>query len=299
MRETAKGLFYVVLAQVIWGLMPVYWKYTTFVHSFALIAHRIIGSFLFMILLLVISGKWKLFIARLKESAQLHYSLPAAVSVFLNWSIYVYAIQKGEILQTTLGYYICPLILAWIGWTFFDEKPRKAQYIAAALSSIGVVLQTISIGKFPFYAFAVALTFAVYSAIKKKTPYDSVFSMGYETLILLPLASLILLWARAGNWELVQEVSTARYFILSLAGPLTVLPLLFHTQGIRSTALSVSAFIQYLSPTMAMMLGIFVYGEPFDIERFVAFSFSWAALIIFAFDQWKHMKHLQHPHEDE
>ncbi len=288
-----KGLFYVVLAQIIWGIMPVYWKYTTFVNSFALIAHRILGSFVFMVLLLVVIRQWKTFAANFRDAkTQLRYSLPGAIMVMLNWSIYVYAIQKGEILQTTLGYYICPLLLAFIGWTFFGEKPRTAQYVAVVLSTIGVILQTIAIGKVPYYAFAVALTFAVYSAIKKKTPYDSIFSMGYETLFLLPVALITLGLARTGGWELTQSVSRSTYMILFIAGPMTVLPLLLHAHGIRSVPLSVSAFIQYLSPTMAMTLGILVYGEAFDTNRLIAFSFSWAALILFALDQWRHLRTL-------
>lgn len=290
MNGTKKGLLFVILAQIIWGIMPIYWKYTVFVNSIAMIAHRIIWSFVFMLLLLVVIRQWRTFLARLKEPAQLRFSVPGAVMIVLNWFIYVYAIQKGEILQTTLGYYVCPLILAFIGWTFFGEKPRKAQYVAVVLSTIGVVLQTLAIDKIPYYAFAVALTFATYSAIKKSTPYDSVFSMGYETFFLLPLAIMTLFFARTGNWELTKEVSTSTYLILVLAGPMTVLPLLLHAHGLRAAPLSVTAFIQYLSPTMAMFLGILVYGEVFDTQRQVAFSFSWLALIIFAVDQWRYLK---------
>lgn len=291
MSSTNRGIAYCLLSQVIWGIMPIYWKYVTFVDPFALIAHRILWSFVFMVMMVFVIRESRVFFRRLREKAQLRYSVPGAALIVFNWFIYVYAIQKGFILQTSLGYYICPLILALVGWTYYKEKPRPAQIVAAILTTIGVILQVIAIGKVPYYSFAIALSFAFYSLVKKQTPYSSVNSMGYETIFLLPLSLVVLALAKMGGWELTMSVSTGAYALLMLLGPLTVAPLLFHSYGVRSAPLSVVAFLQYLSPTIGMVLGVLVYGELFTSGRLIAFAFSWAAILLFAADQWWHSHH--------
>lgn len=275
-----KGIWYGVAAYALWGFFPIYWKLLHHVPALQLLGHRILWSFLLLLGVIFISKQWKQFRATLNVRTFRIYFV-AALLIGVNWLTYVWAVNAGFIVETSLGYFINPLLSVLMGVVFLRERLRFGQWIPVMLATIGVAYLTFAYGQPPWIALLLAFTFGFYGLVKKLAPLGSLFGLTLETGILF-LPALVYLGAVQGN-------NTAAFldsgFISDLlmigAGLVTTVPLLMFASAAKQIPLSMIGVLQYLAPTIQFLIGIFVYKEAFDRSRLIGFSIVWLALILF------------------
>jgi len=279
-RQT--GTLYVLAAFVMWGLLPVYWKALQSVPSQEILAHRVFWSFVFVSLLLGRKKRWAEFRWTFRSPRNRWVCILTAAIIGSNWFIYIWAINHDHIVDSSLGYFINPLITVLLGVIFLRERLNAWQVSALVLASIGVGYLTLQSGRIPWIALSLALTFGFYGLLRKTARVESLIGLTAETGLLsaLALAFILLLAARgegaagtASVWTHVQLIG---------AGLVTATPLLWYTIGVRRIKLSTAGFLQYLAPTMQLLLGVLVYGEPFTRTHLISFGFIWVALFIFS-----------------
>lgn len=283
-RNMKRGAIIGVSAYLIWGLLPIYWKLLDSVRPEIVLFHRIIWSFIFMIVFIVVTNKTKDFIEECKSIWQKKKKLltitAASIIISSNWLIFIWAVQSDKVIQASLGYYINPLMSVLLGVFILKEKLSKAQITSFILAGVGVTYLTVSYGVFPWVSIVLATTFAVYGLLKKVVNISSIFSLAIETMVITPIA-LIFLISIAG-WDLGfagETVSTSIWLILS--GVATAVPLILFGSAVLHLPLSLAGFLQYIAPTIMLILGVFLYGEDFTTSHFITFLLIWISLILF------------------
>ena len=276
------GLLYAALAYTAWGLFPIYFKQLVQVNAFEVVMHRMVWSFLFLMVVLVVLRRW----AWLRDVARQPRVLLAfglsALLLSANWSVYVWAVQNAHMLDASLGYFILPLVNVAMGFVFLHERPRPAQWLAVAVAASGVLWLTVQAGRLPWVALVLALTFGTYGLLRKVAKLGALEGLTLETLLLLPMAVALLgWWTWHGQGALVQGDPVTLGWLL-LAGPLTAIPLLLFAAGARRIPLATMGLLQYISPSLQMLLGVWLYGEPFEPARAIGFYMIWAALVIYS-----------------
>lgn len=280
-----------ILCYLMWGTAPLYWKLLGEVHSFEVIAQRLIWSFVLMVAICAVMRVN--FLKYFKDKRAMAYLFPASIFVLLNWSIYIYAVSIGHVVDTALGYYINPLLSILFGVVFFKERLTVLQTIAVALCFAGVLYFTVDYGVLPWISISLAFLFAIYGAVKKKGGYPAIPALAVECTITVPIAFVIAFAVAAitGTHAFLGDVSTPHGWYITLlligAGPVTAIPLVLFAQAANNTSLSTLGFIQYLSPTIALLLGVFVFGEPFTQAHAVCFGCIWAGLALVSFETIK------------
>lgn len=280
------GVIHAGLAYFIWGLLPIYWKSLHGIPPGEILANRIFWSFIFMILLIIFTKKNKQFLFTLKEFKKnklLFLSLMLA-SIFnsINWFIYIWAVNTNHMVETSLGYYINPLVSVLLGIIFLKEKLSGVQYVAFVLASIGVGIISFSYGRFPWIAIVLALTFGLYGLAKKLIKVDSSIGLTLETMIISPVALFYIIHLFRNGSQSFLSVSLSIDLLLIGSGVATALPLLYFTKGAQKIPLSMLGFLQYIAPTLMLILGVVFYGEEFTKFQLFSFIFIWAALIIYS-----------------
>ncbi len=278
------GVFYAVLAYTAWGLLPVYFKQLTQVNAFEIVLHRMLWSVVFLLCVLTILKRW----AWLREVARQPRVLAAfALSALLlsaNWSVYVWAVQNAHVLDASLGYFILPLFNVALGFAFLNERLRRGQWLALALATAGVLWLTLQAGRLPWVALLLAITFGFYALLRKLAKLGALEGLTLETLLLAPFAAgLLAWWAWHGQGALVQGDAPTLGWLL-LAGPLTAIPLLLFATGARRLSMATLGILQYLSPSLQMLLGVWLYGEAFEPARAIGFYLIWLALVVYSAD---------------
>jgi chloramphenicol-sensitive protein RarD len=266
-----------------WGLVPLYWKLLKHVPAIQVLGHRIVWSL--AVLAILVAGR------RQARSALANVSRPvvglyaiAAALIAANWFIYIYAVNAGFIVETSLGYYITPLVNVLFGVVFFHERMRPAQWLSIGLATAGVVELTYAYGALPWIAFGLAASFGTYGLAKKKAPLDPLEGLTLETALLAPLAILYLVMLhRTGDGAFLHTGATSDALMIG-GGLVTTVPLLLFAAAVRSVPLSVIGILQYIGPTLQFLLGVFVYDEPFSRMQLIGFSSVWCALAIYAGD---------------
>lgn len=290
MTEKSKGIAAISLAYIVWGLLPVYWKLLRAIAPDRIIAHRIIWSFVLMLLILVMTRRLKHLRAALGNRRDLFILGMASLLVTINWVTYIFAVNSEQIVASSLGYYINPLISIALGTVVYKERFRPVQLIAIALAAAGVAVITLSVGQLPWISLVLATTFGVYGLLKKKVTLDAATGLTIETAILAPAALAWLIFAPSAGLISPAAVSGSGFpaagsplliAIIPLAGVVTALPLLLFSVGTRALDLSLVGFLQYLAPTLMLILGVFAYGEPFTTAHAVCFGFIWSGLILY------------------
>ncbi|MBU0490425.1 MAG: EamA family transporter RarD [Chloroflexi bacterium] len=276
-----KGIWYAIGAYVAWGLLPVYWKWLREVPALQLISHRIVWSFLMLIFVILLARQWPAFRAAVRAPHVLRVYLGAAVLLGVNWLTYVWAVNAGFIVETSLGYFINPLLSVLLGVLVLHERLRPWQWVPIGLATAGVLFLTLMYGSLPWIALTLAGTFGLYGLIKKTAPLGSLHGLTLETGILLLPALLYLLYAEVTNQGAFLHVDAATDVLLVGSGLVTTLPLLLFAGAAQRIPLSLVGILQYIAPTLQFLLGVGVYGEPFTADQFVGFGLVWAALIIF------------------
>lgn len=290
-NEIKSGAIQAGISYVLWGLLPIYWKFLSEVGADEILASRIVWAFVLMILLLLITKKWSPFIATLKglkdNQKRLWSLVIASLLISCNWFVYIWAVNHDQMIQASLGYYINPLVSVLLGVIFLKEKLSPAQYVSFFMAIVGVVILSVSYGQIPWISLALAFSFGFYGLAKKLIKVDSSIGLTLETMVVTPiaLAYLIFLFVQ-GNLAFLS-VSLSTDLLLIGSGFATALPLLYFAKGAQKIPLSMLGFIQYIAPTLTLILGVFLYNEHFSKTHLLAFIFIWGALTIYSLSKTK------------
>lgn len=264
-----------------WGVLPGYWKQLQAVPAGEIICHRIVWSFIVSAILVLVAGRWKQFIEILKKRRLRFLVYITSATISLNWLTYVYAINAGKIVETSLGYFINPLVSIFLGMLFLKERLSGLQTCALILAICGVAYITISQGSVPWIALTLAFSFGLYGLFKKIGNLDSVTSLTVETMILTLFALPALVYMGFSGTGAFGAGSLYTDIILAGSGIVSAVPLYLFASGAKSIPLSRVGFLQYISPTLSLFIGVFLYGEPFTDLHAVSFGFIWLALILY------------------
>ncbi|ELX8380280.1 EamA family transporter RarD [Providencia vermicola] len=283
-QNTIKGVLCALGAYLIWGVAPIYFKTIQEVPAEEILTHRIIWSFFFMLVLLTASRHWSYMRQVLKHPKKILILGVTAVTIASNWLIYIWAVNNGHMLQASLGYFINPLVNVLFGMLFLQERFRRMQWIAVSLALMGVLIQLWQFGSVPIIGLSLAVTFATYGLLRKKLGVDAQIGMTFETLWLLPVGIIFLLFFADSPTSNMTMNDWHLNVLLILAGVITTVPLLLFTEAANHLRLSTLGFFQYLGPTIMFLLAVFIYGEQMTSELLVTFGFIWVALILFTLD---------------
>jgi len=282
-RVAVRGVLAVGAAYLLWGLFPVYFKALAGVPPFEVLAHRIAWSTVFMGLLLTVLRRWDGALRQLRAPGTLKALALSAVFISLNWVIYIWAVGAGHLVEASLGYFVNPLVSVLLGVFFLKEPLSVLQRWAVGLAATGVVILMVWLGRPPWVAMALALTFAFYGLIRKRVAVDSLTGLTAEVVILLPLALAWLGW-RGSQGALRYGSDPHATALLTAAGVVTAVPLLLFGAGVRKIRLSTVGLLQYSNPTMQLAIAVFAFGEPFTVAHGVAFAFIWAGIVLYTWD---------------
>ncbi|EMT6575090.1 TPA: EamA family transporter RarD [Providencia rettgeri] len=283
-QNTTKGVLCALGAYFIWGVAPIYFKSIQEVPAEEILTHRIIWSFFFMILLLTVSRHWSYVRQVLKQPKKILVLGVTATTIACNWLIYIWAVNNGYMLQASLGYFINPLVNVLFGMLFLQERFRRMQWIAVGLALTGVLIQLWQFGSVPVIGLSLAVTFATYGLLRKKLGVDAQTGMTFETLWLLPVGIIFLLFFADSPTSDMAMNDWHLNALLIAAGVITTVPLLLFTEAANHLRLSTLGFFQYMGPSIMFLLAVFMYGEVMTSELLVTFGFIWVALILFTLD---------------
>lgn len=292
-KNVKNGIIIGLSAYLIWGLLPIYWKWLENVSPEIVLSHRIIWSFIFMAFFILVTKKTNAFLAQCKEiikSKKTMFAIIAAsIIISSNWLIFIWAVQNDRVVESSLGYYINPLMNVLLGVFVLKEKLTKAQTTSFILAGIGVTYLTISYGVFPWVSLALASTFAVYGLVKKLVNLNATFSLTLETLIVTPITLIFLIYSSGIDLGFAHETATTN-LLLILSGVATAVPLLLFGIAVLHIPLSLAGFLQYIAPTIMLFLGVFLYGEDFTTAHLITFTLIWISLILFMASSLKQHK---------
>ncbi|MDO5116128.1 MAG: EamA family transporter RarD [Synergistaceae bacterium] len=284
MTGPQRGALAAFLSYIWWGSMPLYWKLLQNVPSTEILSHRVLWSAVFTFVVLLLTKKCGGTLAFLRENPRKGLWLAAGgFLITINWGLYIWAINAGHILDTSLGYYINPLLSMFFGVLFFGERMNRAQKAALLLAFAGVALQIATLGEIPFVAFGLALSFALYGVLKKKIPIEPPSALFIETISVAP-AALLWLYFIKERANVPISYDTVTFLLLAGTGIATSVPLFLFAYGAGKVRLTTIGFIQYVSPTMAFIIGTLVYHEPLNICKIITFCCIWCAIALYSAD---------------
>lgn len=286
-KRYIEGLTMGIAAFIMWGLLPLYWKLVRAITPYEIFSQRVVWSFLFVMIVITIKGNMSDFLLIIKKPKNWIKVLGPAFFISINWLTYIWGVNNGYVIETSLGYYINPLVLTLFGAIFFKEKLDKLQKIGIAFAASGVAIKAIMYGQIPFISLVLAFTFAIYGLLKKKSHIDSINGLAFETLIVGAPALIYLVSVESSGNGIVGNLSPSFWFLIALSGIVTAVPLLLYAEGTKRLPLNIVGFLQYIAPTIALVLGIYVFKEPFDLKAMLPFVFIWIGLGIFSYSQYK------------
>lgn len=282
------GFITTTSAFLFWGIAVMYWKLLKHVPALELISHRILWSFGFVLLLLLVSGNFRQYGSVLRDRRKVLLLLISALFLGANWLTFVWAVNAGYVVECSLGYFINPLVNVILGLLVFREKLRPGQILSVVIATVGVLNLTLNFGRFPWIALLLAGTFGTYGMLHKKMQIDSLPALGIETLFLLPLALTVILVREIGPSGAFLHAGLRSSILLMVAGAVTATPLLLFNHGVRRLRLSTVGLIHYLTPTCMFLLGVFFYREPFGRAQLISYILIWLALLIFSLEGIRH-----------
>jgi len=285
--EEQKGILYAVSAFLFWGLAPIYFKQVAAVSPLEVLAHRIIWSVLVLLLFLTVGKQFGQIKPLLRDRSKLTYLLLSSVLVSVNWLIFIYAVSVDKILEASLGYFINPLISMLFATLFFQERLTRYQRIAIALALFAVALQVFALGTLPLISISLAVSFALYGAVRKKAHIASIPGLFIETLLILPLALIYMAYLFRHGTNAFGSGDSTLTLMLSLAGIVTVLPLLWFNAATIRLKLATVGMLQYIGPSVAFLVAIFLYHEPISSAKLFTFVLIWIALGIYSYDLYR------------
>lgn len=284
-----EGLGFTAISSIIWGLLPLYWKFCSSIPPLMILCHRIFWSFLLLMVVTGIKNGTKIFSA-IKNPKLLRSLILSGVLLGVNWFIYIAAVNSSRIVESSLGYYMSPLFNIFLGIILLKEKLSRLQVISLILALTGVLYQIFSYGKFPFISISLMLTFCFYGLLKKTTALDSLSTLTVETLVLMPFAVSYLIYGGITGLPVFGNGSPSVITAIVLSGLATSLPLFLFSEGVKRLPYSAMAFLQYLTPSFMLLIGTLVYREPFTLTHLISFSCIWSALGIASYAMIKQAK---------
>lgn len=294
-NEIKSGVIQAGISYVIWGLLPIYWKFLGEVSADEILASRIVWAFVLMVLLLLITKKWSPFMTTLKglkdNQKRLWALVIASLLISGNWFVYIWAVNHDQMIQASLGYYINPLVSVLLGVLFLKEKLSLTQYVSFFMAIVGVVILSISYGEIPWISLALAFSFGFYGLAKKLIKVDSSIGLTLETMVVTPIALAYIIFLFVQGNQAFLSVSISTDLLLIGSGLATALPLLYFAKGAQKIPLSMLGFIQYIAPTLTLILGVFLYNETFSKAHLLAFMFIWGALTVYSLSKTKLFVH--------
>ncbi len=279
-----KGLSTTLLCCLIWGLLPLYWALLNQISSFSVLSHRIIWSGFWMLILIIATGRQQLRIdiqylrAHLTQFGLL---LLAAILISINWFTYIWAVTNQHVLDTSLGYYINPLLNVLLGILIYKERLLWPQKLSIAIAILGVAIMTVQMGTLPIVSIILAVSFSLYGAVKKRLTIHPFSSIAFEAWLVTPVALWYLATMDTTSWTFIENLTPTGLLLIG-AGLTTSIPLILFSYGARLLPLNILGFLQYLSPTMGFFLAIFYFGESFGTAQLIAFGCIWVALVLFS-----------------
>lgn len=289
MSKQRYGQLYAVLAFLFWGgVSPIYFKEVGSVDAFEVLIYRVVFSVITLLPFFFFKKELQNLIAVLKDLKKVKYLFFSTLVVSLNWLIFIWAVANERILEASLGYYINPLVNVLLGYLVFSERMTKNQYIAIAIATLAVLYQFFSLGYVPVVSLALAISFGIYGMIRKKIEVGSIVGLFIEVLLLFPFALVYLIYLYVNSEaSFIQNSSFYISFMLTLAGLVTVIPLILFNSAATRMKLATLGFFQYIGPTVAFLVAVFIYNEEFNMDKMITFVLIWIALLFFSLDTIK------------
>ena len=280
MKDRNIGLWSALACYILWGLLPLFWHALEHLNAVFILANRIVWSAVFTLGILLATKKFGDVKSVLRDWKKMRFMIPAAVTITINWGVYIWAVNSGHVLDSSIGYYMNPLVVFAIGIALFHETSGVIDWISLGLAAIGVLIATIAYGAFPWIAVVLALSFGLYGTLKKLAGVGGLTSIAVETLLLAPFALLFLAFSPASHasFTALTPLTTG---LLLLTGIVTATPLILFTYGVNRLPLSTVGFLQYASPTLQMLIGVLVFHEALTQDRIIAFAFIAVALVLY------------------
>jgi len=276
------GIIYAALAFFCWGLFPIYFHALGEVPPLQILAHRMLWSLAFLLILLLLRRDWK-WLAIVRQPRVFFSFVLSALLLSANWLVYIWSVMNHHVIEASLGYFINPLVNIVLGYLILKERMRPLQWAAIGVAALGVAWLTWQAGTVPWIALFLALSFGGYGLLRKTAALGPLEGLSFETIVLFPLAAGYVIWLTVqGQNVFINTASDTTRWLLIMAGPLTAIPLLLFATGARKIPLSILGLLQYLSPTLQFLLGVWLFKEAFSADRLVGFALIWSALALFA-----------------
>ncbi len=282
--KSNRGILYAIGAYLMWGFFPIYWKLIKGIPALEIIGHRIVWAFIFVAIIVSLTKDWGGIRRALHDQKVLITFLFTGILLFINWLVYVWAVNTGFIVDASLGYFINPLVSVVLGVIFLRERLRLWQWIPVGIAALGVLYLTVSYGQLPWIGLTLAFSFGTYGLLKKTASLNSIHGFTLETGFLLIPALAYLLFLEFNGQGAFPHGLAFETLLLVLTGVATGLPLLLFGAAARMVPLSMLGFIQYIAPTLQFLIGVLIYGEVFSFGRMIGFGLIWLALMIYSVD---------------
>lgn len=285
--ESRRGIWYAVTAWTVWGLSPLFWNLVPNIGATMLLLHRIIWSVVILAIVLVVTGQWRSIRSSYRTWRSRLYTIAAALLVATNWAIFLWAVTNDHIVEASLGYFINPLVSVALGVLFLGERLRSLQWAAVAIAAAGVTVMAIRVGSVPWVSLALAFLFGTYGLIKKnaETPSPFISLFGETTSLAIPALAALAFFVEPTGTNFGDSPGVSLYLVS--AGLITVVPLTLFAAATKRIPLATIGVLQYITPSLHLALGVFLYGEAMTQEKLVGFIVVWIALILYSFDTWR------------
>jgi chloramphenicol-sensitive protein RarD len=280
-KEDRSGLLAGIAAFGTWGLIPIYWKLFTNISASEILAHRFVWTTGFLVGLLSWQGRWPEVREAIRSRRALLYCIASGLAISVNWFCFIWAVNVGRVIETSLGYFMTPLINVLFGATFLRERLTRWQLLSVLLALIGVLNLTLGYGRFPWLAITLCVSFGLYGLLRKKSGVRPIPGLFLETTLLTPIGALYLVYLQQGGHSAFSSAGASMILLLISTGIVTGVPLVWFGHAARHLRLTTLGFLQYLSPSGSFFLGVFLYHEPFTRTHLITFTFIWIALAIF------------------
>lgn len=282
-----RGVIYGASAYVTWGIIPIFWKLLDHVGAVEIVVHRIVWTLVFALAALAAWERLPRLWEALRQPRTVLALTASALLIAVNWGLFIWAVTQDRIIDTSLGYYINPLVSFVLGVVWLGERLTKIQIAAVALAVLGVLNQTVALGYLPWISLVLAVSFGIYGLIRKTVPVESLEGLTVEALLLAPLSLAYIVYMVVSGTGAFFHTSLSTDLLLVFAGPLTAIPLLLFAAGARLVRLSTMGFLQYLAPSISLLIAVFLYNETFTQAHAVTFALIWSALALVSWEAFR------------
>jgi len=278
------GVAYGLAAYLLWGFFPLYFKWVAHVPPLEVLAHRIAWSLITLMVPLAATREWSKVRTALAQRKTLITLGVTTILISTNWFVFIIAVDRGQVLQSSFGYFINPLVSVLLGFIFLGERLRRLQILSLALACAGVIVLTLHLGSVPWISLVLAITFALYGLLRKIVPAGALAGLSVETLLLFPAASGYLIYLGVTGKGAFPSATVGDNILLPLAGVITAIPLLWFSAAARRLSLASIGFMQYITPTIHFLLAVLLFAEPFSRFHLAGFACIWAGLLLYSYD---------------